>query len=320
MQFFSFTLEKPVLYYRGGEFQVTDSWKHRPLYHKGDYELIFCIKGPIYLQVGDRRYDLQPNQVLIVPPFTHYSGYRVNPKGADFYWLHFFTQERVSVFDARESDMINKLRVNSSSGRQVTLPIIFNLPDYEDVVVTIHNILAAKKKITYMEKRDFLTSALLVELFDAYIAQHDPDEENAKIDYIKEWIRAHMSSKLNVEEVANNVQLNRDYLTRIFKKHTGMTVLQYINRQRIEVASTLLVRTEMSIKEISYNSYFTNPKMLMRRFKRETGLSPSEYRGLYSNIHLNNTHVDPFIPVPSRIVDTINESVDSNIEKQKEKR
>ncbi|KRK88751.1 transcriptional regulator, AraC family [Lentilactobacillus sunkii DSM 19904] len=299
----------------GGEFKVNESWQHRALFHKGDYEIIFCNRGPIYLQVGDDKYILNKNQVLIVPPFTHYFGYRKNPSGADFYWLHFFPQEKVSEFDAKESDVISRLKTNTSGKHDdVTLPIIFDLPDYEDAVVTIHKILAAKKKITYMEKRDFLTSALLIELFDSYVNQHNPNEENAKIDYIKEWIRAHMSNKINVEVVANSVNLNRDYLTRIFKKQTGMTILQYINKQRIDVASLLLVRTEMSIKEIAYSSYFTNPKVFMRRFKKDTGLSPSEYRGLYSNIHLNNTHVDPFIPVPSRIADSINESVDARLE------
>nr|WP_263799021.1 helix-turn-helix domain-containing protein [Lentilactobacillus hilgardii] len=313
MRFFSFTLEKPVLYYMGGEFRVSESWKHRKLYHKGDYELIFCIKGPMYMQIGSEQFVLKPHQVLIVPPFTHYYGYKKNSSGADFYWLHFFAQEKVSLFEANEDEVVSKLKTNKSGMRVVTLPMIFDLPDYEDTMVTIHKILAAKKKITYMEKRDFLTSALLIELFDSYVNQHSLNEETAKIDSIKEWIRAHMSSKLNVAEVASNINLNRDYLTRIFKQNTEMTVLQYINKQRIDVASTLLVRTEMSVKEIAYSSYFTNPKMFMRRFKSETGLSPSEYRDLYSNIHLNNTHVDPFIPVPSRIADSINESVDSNI-------
>ncbi|KRM43847.1 AraC family transcriptional regulator [Lentilactobacillus parafarraginis] len=314
MKFFSFTLKKPVLYYMGGEFQVSESWKHRSLYHKGDYEIIFCNRGPIYIQVGTQQFELRQNQVLIVPPFTHYFGYRENASGADFYWLHFFPQEKVTTFDAEESEVISRLKMNTAGKHDdVTLPIMFDLPDYDDAVVTIHKILAAKKKITYMEKRDFLTSALLIELFDSYVNQHNPDGDAAKIDYIKEWIRSHMANTLNVEEVANCVNLNRDYLTRIFKRQTGMTVLQYINKQRIDVATTLLVRTEMSIKEIAYSSYFTNPKMFMRRFKRETGLSPSEYRSLYSNIHLNNTHVDPFIPVPSRIADTINESVDRKL-------
>lgn len=64
MRFFSFTLEKPVLYYMGGEFRVSESWKHRKLYHKGDYELIFCIKGPMYMQIGSEQFVLKPHQVL----------------------------------------------------------------------------------------------------------------------------------------------------------------------------------------------------------------------------------------------------------------
>ncbi len=315
MQYFSFSLEKPVLYYMSGEFSVNDPWKHRRLNHKGDYEIILCLRGPMYMQVGSQKYTVNAHQVLIIPPFTDYFGYQKNSTGADFYWLHFFPQTKVTSFKANSDDIISRLKTNKSGNHLVTLPVFFDLPDFEDVTVTIHKILASGKHVTYMEKRDFLMSALLVELFEAYVSQNSADEENAKIDYIKEWIRAHMSSTLNVEAVANSINLNRDYLTRIFKRNTGLTVLQYINKQRIDVASTLLVRTEMSVKEIAYSSYFTNPKIFMRRFKMETGLSPSEYRELYNTIHLNNTHVDPFIPVPSRIVDSINESVDRHLEK-----
>ncbi|MFT8742306.1 helix-turn-helix domain-containing protein [Lentilactobacillus hilgardii] len=65
----------------------------------------------------------------------------------------------------------------------------------------------------------------------------------------------------------------------------------------------LLIRTEMPVKQVAYNSYFNDPKVFMRRFKSSTGLSPSEYRKSYNLIHLNNPHVD--LQIPKRIADSI---------------
>ena len=145
----------------------------------------------------------------------------------------------------------------------------------------------------------------MIELFKAYIAQHNPDDANSRINYLKEWIRANMSSHLTVAEIAKQVHLNVDYLTRLFKKYEGITTLQYINHLKIEVAALLLIRTEMPINEVSKNSYFNDPKIFMRRFKKEMGLSPTQYRHTFNIIHLNNPHIDPQIPLPKQLSDSI---------------
>jgi len=54
--------------------------------------------------------------------------------------------------------------------------------------------------------------------------------------------------------------------------------------------------------------------MFMRRFKMETGLSPTEYRNKYNTILQNNSHIDPFIPIPSRLSSSINDGVSENVD------
>lgn len=78
MHFFSFTLSKPVIYFMGGEFTASNSWKHHPRYHKGDYEIIFCLSGIIYLQIDSQKFIIKPNQIVIIPPYTHLKGYKVD--------------------------------------------------------------------------------------------------------------------------------------------------------------------------------------------------------------------------------------------------
>lgn len=314
MRFYSFTLEKPVMYFMGGEFTTSNAWQHHARYHKGDYEIIFCLKGPIFLQVGSEKYVVKPNQMIIIPPFKHLIGYQKSEENIDFYWLHFFPQSTVSSFEADEKEIVNKLKYNNYGTNDIiTLPMLFNIDNYKDMTIAFHRLLSVGGKLNRLEKRDFLTSALLIEIFEAYVKQQDSSSGHAKIEHLKEWIKSNMSNTLTVNEIAENVHLNRNYLTKIFKHYTGMTTLQYINKIKIELATLLLLRTEMSIKEISYAAYFTTPKMFMRRFKIETDLSPTEYRNKYNTILKNNSHIDPFIPVPSRISDSINDGVSENV-------
>ncbi|MCH5462857.1 AraC family transcriptional regulator [Secundilactobacillus sp. HBUAS58055] len=307
MLFSTFTLSKTLLYYKGGEFKADGPWKHKEMFHKGDYELIFCIKDPLYLQVGNERLTLRQNEILIVPPFTTMVGYKKSAN-VDFYWVHFFSQQQEKMLNVQAQDLFSKIQNKDSdhTDKQLYLPMQFKLVDYEQTTILIHQILSIHNELSFIEERDYLVSALLIQLYNSYWHHFDlSDDESSRIDYVKEWIRANISNTLTVAEIAEKVHLNPDYLTRLFKHCTGMSTLKYLNHIKIEVATLLLIRTEMSIKEIAYNSYFNDPKVFMRRFKSEMGLSPSEYRKSYNLIHLNNPHVDPQIPIPKRIADSI---------------
>lgn len=304
MQFFSFNLNKPVLYYKGGEFMSKSEWIHKPMYHKGDYELILGLTGKVHLQVNDETITVGPHDVLLIPPYTRFYGCSPS-ENVDFYWLHFFSQDPLSDFSANENETVSSFITKTGDDKEIILPSLFHLHDYEQVTVLIHQILSLHSELSYVEERDFLTSALLIELFKSYIAQHNPDDANDRINYLKEWIRANMSSDLTVEVIAEQVHLNVDYLTRLFKKYEGITTLQYLNHLKIEVATLLLIRTELSINEIAQSSYFNDPKNFMRHFKREMGLSPTQYRNTYNIIHLNNPHIDPQIPLPKQLSDSI---------------
>ncbi|HIW71582.1 MAG TPA: AraC family transcriptional regulator [Candidatus Levilactobacillus faecigallinarum] len=305
MLFTTFSVEKSLLYYKGGEFSAHNSWCHRRMFHKGDYELILCLKGPIYLQVGDKQLTLQANEIAIIPPFTQMFGYRDSTSPVDFYWLHFFSQTKESIFEADEAAMLSEIKTNKNSKHRLSLPLHFELRDYEGATILIHQILSIHNELSSIEERDYLVSALLIQLYKSYFNRLDVQGNSSKIDDMKEWIRANMASDLTVAKIATNMHLNVDYLTRLFKKCTGMTTLQYLNHVKIEVAILLLIRTEMPIKQVADAAYFNDPKVFMHRFKSSTGLSPSEYRKAYNLIHLNNPHVDPQIPIPKRIADSI---------------
>lgn len=313
MRYYSFSLDKPVIYFMGGEFTSSSPWKHLERYRKGDYEIIFCIKGPIYLQIGNDQYVVDSKHIIIVPPYTHVVGFRKSTSPVDFYWLHFFPQCGVTISTGNNISSVSNFSNKFEIKNTITLPAIFKIKDYQNMIIIFHRLLSAKDSLHITDKRDFIASTLLIELFENCIQDNEQTTENAKVDHIKKWITSHMSSSLSVNDVAEHANLNRNYLTRLFKQNTGMTTLQYIMKLKIEIASLLLLRTEYSVKEVAYNAYFTNPKMFMRRFKIETGYSPTEFRNQYGSVLKNTSHVDPFIPVPSRISDSINDGVNEDV-------
>lgn len=92
------------------------------------------------------------------------------------------------------------------------------------------------------------------------------------------YIRAHYSEPLTVEWLSAVAGLSPKYLIRIFKRVTGMTVITYITKTRLEIAVSLLEGTDKSISEISRSVGYGDPLYFSKVFKGELGISPSGYR------------------------------------------
>ena len=92
------------------------------------------------------------------------------------------------------------------------------------------------------------------------------------------FINLNISSNLTVKNVAHEVGLSPDYLTRLFKKELGINIITYINRKRIYNSLELLKNTNLSIEEIGDLIGLSNTSYFYTIFKREIGVSPKQYR------------------------------------------
>lgn len=97
---------------------------------------------------------------------------------------------------------------------------------------------------------------------------------HSSIQYIKEHLKEDISRK----EVAAQAYLNPDYLDRIFKKETGMSISKYITQEKVNWAKFLLTTTNISITDIASQVGFSNMSNFASMFKRITDMNPNEYR------------------------------------------
>jgi two-component system response regulator YesN len=72
--------------------------------------------------------------------------------------------------------------------------------------------------------------------------------------------------------------LNPDYLTRVFKKETGLSISDYVMGQRLGMAADLLSSTDLPVGAIAAKVGYANFSHFSRMFKKHTGLGPIEYR------------------------------------------
>lgn len=111
-----------------------------------------------------------------------------------------------------------------------------------------------------------------------------PKASSSMIGMIKKFIDLHIDQSFSRDDVARHVHLNPDYLTRFFKKETGLTLSEYIQEQRIKMAKVLLEKTDLNIGNIAERLGYSNFSHFARMFKDNTGMSPMMYKNSCKNV------------------------------------
>ncbi len=99
-----------------------------------------------------------------------------------------------------------------------------------------------------------------------------------RLNSVLSYISKHYRERISTAELAGMCYLSECYFCRFFKNATGYSVVDYINRFRIERASVLLRNTPASITEIAVSVGFGDVNFFSRMFKKYKKKSPSEYR------------------------------------------
>ena len=103
---------------------------------------------------------------------------------------------------------------------------------------------------------------------------------------VEAYVRDHYSEvELNVSHLGDVFNITPTYLSRLYKKETGTSLLQFINTIRIESSKELLIKTHLSVNEIANEVGYLYSNAFIRFFKKQTGVTPGQYKTLYSGEH-----------------------------------
>ena len=179
-------------------------------------------------------------------------------------------------------------RFNSSHDPDITAQRIGKMLDSSDNFETYASFF---RGIGYAENEvdgELLSGvfAFLTRILGEFITDGNADKHHSIVSKIKKYIGINLDKPLTVQQIATTLYLSPKYIGIVFKKETGMGILQYQKAKKMEKALVYLKSGEYSVTEISSLLGFKNVNYFSNTFKGYYGLSPANFSGIQDRKNL----------------------------------
>ena len=113
--------------------------------------------------------------------------------------------------------------------------------------------------------------------------KQEKEEDSGKIPNLfvqkaADYIKLNYYEKISIKEIADQLYLSPNYLSELFKKHTGKTISEYLTEYRLEKACQLLDHAEYRVGDVSGMVGIHDGRYFSNMFKKKYGMTPTEYR------------------------------------------
>lgn len=275
------TVQYPVALY---EWNGENEWHVVPHWHE-EMEWLYFQKGDFPVWINTKEYQVHAPAFMCIHPEELHALIleKDGIESAVVFPVDILCFER---YDAAEAKVLGPL----AEGK-LRMPVLCQSGDaafeelsacYKEIEQMLRQMKEQKNMFYLNIKAKMLELIAVAYKYDLLTRQvREGREEAGTVENLKkvlQYIGEHYSSPIRLSELAELVNMNEQYFCRYFKKNIGKTITEYINVIRVEKAATALAETEDKIIDIASACGFDNTGYFIRRFKKEKGMTPSEYR------------------------------------------
>lgn len=255
------------------------------------YEFHYVLSGNVFTEIDEVRHEIREGGFYLMPPGTYHSHWQTGDQG------HLGIALRWEFISHRD------IRANNAGDMAFAGYSNFNTPeprrDDDTIVGDFAGILKmADGKFSYLGLQLEIVH-LLLDLLQFYPAKvRNPavfcqdSETNAHIGMNMKrvvsdailFIQDNYCNDIDVDDVSNSIHFSYSYLAELFRKETGETITQYINRLRLNKAFKQVQCTNQKISEIAVETGFHSSNYFCTAFRKQFGKSPQEVRAAYQPI------------------------------------
>lgn len=134
--------------------------------------------------------------------------------------------------------------------------------------------------LNMMHQFEFKYAEMVAEL-NMQKAGRPKKPQNPRVDQCKDYIFKHLHEKIRIQDIAEELYLNANYLSEIFQQHEGLTITNFILREKVNLTKNLLTYSPYSYSEIAAYLGFSSQSHLGKVFKKHTGMTLKQYRNQF---------------------------------------
>ena len=281
-------------YFKNGEqvyihIDKADS-KYTGVMHKHDFiEIVYVISGSARHYMGEYIYEVHKGDLIIVNYGTQHTFIPLDDRGDSFstYDLLFTTElfeiTGIGKYDfssLASSYLFYSMFPDSNSVNNSLNLIRSNSKDFQDILGKIYSEYTSRKSGFMSMIRAYLIEliTLIFREIDQKTISGTTKEQREVVNKAIDYMKHHYNTRINLDSIVSDIFLSKDYFRQLFKKTTGMSVTDFIQKTRVDEACRLLTSSNRTVFDIAGDCGFTDIKFFYKTFKKITGKTPSEYR------------------------------------------
>ncbi len=205
-------------------------------------------------------------------------------------WVGAFARGNYEETIQKASDCLDRMAKNQMIDRNGLHQLLHDFMQafyiaIDERNIQAHLLFADQHSMAVFEKADSSVSDFKVWI--CYLVEKAADhialtaDVNSVVGQIKRYVKDHLSEELSRNQIAGSVFMSPDYVSRVFRKETGVQLSEYITDVRMREARRLLETTALSIGEIADQTGYDNLAYFSRVFRIRNRVSPAQYRSSF---------------------------------------
>lgn len=233
-----------------------------------EYQLVYIVKGSgHFVSASFKKQVINAGTIFLLFPGEWHDYRPIKKVGWDEYWIGF---KGVNIDNKVKKKFFSKKKPIFHIGINVSIIEI-----YKKILT-----LVKEEKKGYQQMASSLVLNLLGQVYyeDLNFQLEEDTFTVNKINEAKLIFKNNVGHSITAQEVAKKINVSYSWFRQMFKKHTGISPIQYYLQQKHLIAKELLSNPNLSISEVAYKLNYGNASQFSTFFKEKEGVSPTTFR------------------------------------------